>query len=126
FDGGRNIFVFTRDQAMALFDYRDFAAKAAEHLPKLQADITSSNNNQMPRQKVDVHHRTVGEIRNLLDARQVGYHGSRAHIDENPLSREPGAADADFPSRFEASAPFVHGAVAQALEPTLDGGSRLP
>src|SRR6185503_4692815 len=125
FDGGRHIFIFTLNQARALLDDRDFAAKATIHLPELESDIAPANNDQMPRQKIDTHHGTVREIGNLFNTWQGGYHGPCAHVDEEPLSREPGIADADLPSRFETRAALVHGAVIQMIETVLESDSRL-
>ena len=52
-----NIFVFTSNQARSHLDDRDFAPEAAIHLTEFQSNITSADNDEMLRQKVDIHHR---------------------------------------------------------------------
>src|SRR5262245_57052411 len=54
--GFGNIFVFTSNQARSHLDDRDFAPKAAIHLSEFQPNITSTDNDEMFRQKVDIHH----------------------------------------------------------------------
>src|SRR5258706_12187360 len=57
--GGRHILVFTRDQAGALLDNRHLAAEAPVHLPEFETDVTAPDDNQPPRQEIDIHHRAV-------------------------------------------------------------------
>ena len=68
FDAGRNIFVFTLDQPGAHLEDGDLASEAPEHLTELEADVAASGDDQAARQEIDVHHRTVGEVRNLIDS----------------------------------------------------------
>src|SRR6202030_2334041 len=100
-DGGRHILVFVLDEPRTHLDNRDVAAEAPEHLPELEADVAASDDDQVAGQKIDVHHRTVGEVRDFADPVQRRYRSPPAGIDENPRSGEPGIANAHFARRFE-------------------------
>ena len=52
-----NIFIFASNQARSHFHNRDFASKAAINLTEFQPDIAASDNHEMFRQEVDIHHR---------------------------------------------------------------------
>jgi hypothetical protein len=66
----------------------DAAAVAAKHLPKFQADVATSENQQMVRQSRELHDGFVGEIR---DGIQAGYRRNvwaAAGVDENLFAFE--------------------------------------
>ena len=93
---GRNIWVFTADQARAHLDDGDFAAETTEHLSKLEPDIATADDDEMPWKKIDVHHRRVREIWNLIDARHIWDAGTATGIDEDFVGGKAGVADGDF------------------------------
>ena len=82
---GGDVLVLALDQARAVFDNGDFAAEAAEHLSELQPDIAAPDDHEMTRQKIDLHHRRVGEVRHLVEARDGGIAARAAHVDEDFL-----------------------------------------
>jgi hypothetical protein len=55
-DGGGYIFVLPLHQARPHLDDRNLAAKPAEHLTELEADVAAAHHDQVPRQKVHLHH----------------------------------------------------------------------
>src|SRR5215831_16374656 len=75
------------------FDDRYPAPKPAVHLAEFEADIAAADNDEMPRQKIDVHHRRIRQVGHF------GYAGHRRHqrpaadIDKDPFSPQPLAGD---------------------------------
>jgi hypothetical protein len=88
-DGRGHIFVFPRHQARPHLENRNLASKAPEHLAEFQADIAAADNDQVFGQKVDGHHGTVGEIRDLVQSGHFRHDGAPAHVDEDPPGGEP-------------------------------------
>src|SRR5438046_2739359 len=80
---GRNVFVLTCNQPRSDLDDGHFAAKTPKHLSEFDADITAAQDDQVARQKVDIHHGTIGEKRNVLQTRYEGPDCAAAHVDEN-------------------------------------------
>ena len=68
-DRRRYVFILARNQPRAVLDDGDLAAEAPKHLTELQADVTAAEHHQMVGQEVDVHHRAVGEVIDLVEAR---------------------------------------------------------
>src|ERR1700758_1961006 len=60
--------VLALDQSRTHLDDRPLAAEASIHLGEFEPDIAASDDHQMPRQKIDRHHRGVRQIRNLIEA----------------------------------------------------------
>jgi hypothetical protein len=52
-----NVFVLPSNQARSHFHNCDFAPEAAIDLGELQPNITSADDDEMPGQEIDVHHR---------------------------------------------------------------------
>ena len=96
-----DIHVFALNQPRGHLDDRHLAPKTPKHLSKLQPDVAAAYDHQMPRKKIDVHHRGIGEIRNLLDAGHVGNKGTPAHVDKNLGGCEAIGANANLVGRFE-------------------------
>src|ERR1700751_4322810 len=71
------------------FDDRYLAAKAAIHLAEFEADIAPADNDEMVRQKIDVHHRRIRQVGHLLYAGHWRHQCPAAHIDKDPLSAQP-------------------------------------
>src|ERR1700745_1160541 len=57
FDVFGNVFVFTFNQSRRHLHNGDLAAEAAVHLSKLQSYVAAADDDQVFRQKIDVHHR---------------------------------------------------------------------
>ena len=70
----------------------------------------------MVRQKIDRHHRRIGQIRDLVDAGHRRHHCSPADIEENALGCEPLAAYLDLARREKPGMPAVKGDVRCVLE----------
>ena len=100
-DRRRNVLVFARNQPRRHFDDGDRAAEAPVHLGKFEADIAAADDHQMPRQKIDRHHRGVGQIGNLVETGHRRHRRAAADIDEDPLGPQPLAADFDLARRQE-------------------------
>src|SRR5262249_17262473 len=66
-DGVRDVLVLACDQPRRKLDDRHLAAETTVRLRKFNADVASSQDDQMPRQKIDVHHRAVGQVGNLVE-----------------------------------------------------------
>src|SRR5688572_18637080 len=80
------IFVFTSNQTRAHLNNRDFAAEAAIHLTKFQADITPADDDEVLRQKINLHHRGIVEKRDIVNARHLGDSSAPTDVDEDFLS----------------------------------------
>ncbi len=111
------LLIFAFDQLRSHLDNRHLTPKAAEHLSELQPDVTSSDDHQMPRKKIDVHHGGVGQVRNLIDSGHVGDLGAPAHVDKNLGSSEAIVADADLCRGFEPRVAHIDRNVAIAAQP---------
>src|SRR5579883_1592730 len=93
-DGSGDIVVLTLDQAVGHLDDGDVASEPAEHLPELQAHITSSDDDKMRRKEIDSHHRTVGEEGNAVESGHRRSCRASSHVEENPLGGQSVVADA--------------------------------
>ena len=58
------------DQPRPHLDDGDLAPEAAKHLAEFETDIAAADDHQMLRQKIDIHHRAVGEIGHLIQPRR--------------------------------------------------------
>src|SRR5438552_18923554 len=74
--GVRNIFVFPPNQAWSHLYNRDFAPEAAIHLSEFQPDIRAANDDEILRQKIDLHHRGDGKKWNSTDPRHLRNRGA--------------------------------------------------
>ena len=90
-DGRGGVLVLARDQPRGHLDHRHLAAEAAEDLRELQADVAAADDDQVRRDEIDVQHRAVGEIGDLVQPGDVGHEGAAADIDED-LRRAQGLA----------------------------------
>ena len=64
-DRGRYFFVLASYQPRPHFHHRDAAAETPVHLRKLESDVTAADDDQMRRQKIDVHHARIGKVGNV-------------------------------------------------------------
>ena len=79
----RDVLVLARDQPRTLLDDRHLGAEAAVHLREFEADVAAADDDQMPRQRVELQDRAVGQRRHVVDAGHVGNARAAAHIDED-------------------------------------------
>ncbi len=124
-NGRGYIFVFSLSQAWPHLDDGYLAAKPAEHLPELQADIAATYDDQVPRKIVDVHDRAVGEVLNLVESRHLRHGGAATDVDEDPIRRENIRAHAYLFGRLETSVAFEDAGVFQFLQRRLQPHPRL-
>ncbi len=64
----RDFAVLAGDQAVAVFDDGHARAEAPVHLRELEADVASAGHYQVLGQRVDGHHRGVGQHRDVADS----------------------------------------------------------
>ena len=102
-DRGRHVLVLVVDEPRRHLDDRHLAAEAAVHLPEFEADIAPADNDEMVRQKIDVHHRRIRQVWRFLDAGHRRRRRPAADVDKNPGSAEPLAGDFHGLRRHEAS-----------------------
>src|SRR5215471_6231397 len=93
FDRRRHVFVLMANEPRRHFDDSYLAAKAAVHLAEFEADIAATDNDEMVRQKIDVHHRRIRQVRHFVDAWHWRRHCPPADIDKDPCSAQPFAGD---------------------------------
>src|ERR1700722_13120449 len=63
---GGDIFVFAINQARLHFNDGDFTAKTPVHLAEFKAYVAASYDHQMLRKKVDLHHRAIVKVFDLI------------------------------------------------------------
>src|SRR5262249_32343063 len=68
FDRRRHVLVLMANEPRRHFDDRYPAVKATVHLAEFQADIAAADNDQMPRQKIDVHHQRIRKVGHFVYA----------------------------------------------------------
>jgi hypothetical protein len=92
-DRRRHVLVLVANEPRRHFNNRYPAPKPAVHLAEFEADKAAADNDEMARQKVDVHHRRIRQVGHF------GYAGHRRHqrpaadIDKDPFSPQPLAGD---------------------------------
>jgi len=94
-------------------------------LPEFEPDIAAAYDDQMPRQKIDLHHRRMGQIGDLLNARHRRHQRSPADIDENALGPKPLGPDLDLARRDKPGMTAVEGAVVSVFQCCGQTVSRL-
>src|SRR5690349_21457 len=93
---GRDVGILVMDDTRGDLDNSDLAAKATVHLGEFEPDIATADNHQMPRQKIDRHHRGVRQIGDLIEPRQLRRRRPRSDIDEDPLGGESSLVEFDL------------------------------
>src|ERR1700757_3890639 len=89
FDRRRHVLVLMANQPRRHFDDRYLAAKAAVHLAEFEADIAAADNDEMLRQKIDVHHRRIRQVGHFVYAGHWRRLRPAADIDKDPFSAQP-------------------------------------
>src|SRR5580704_393364 len=100
-DRCRYVCILVRSQTLPVMDDTDLAAKPPIHLTEFQTNIAAAQYQQVARQEVDVHHRSVGEVIDLIEARNLGHIRASTDIDENPVGRKDLAANLYLTWRYE-------------------------
>src|SRR5204863_459447 len=116
----RHVLVFSGDQPWCKFDDRHFAAEAAIDLGEFEADIATSNDDEMVGKSVDLHHGAVGQIVDLVEASDRWSRSPPADVDENLLSFQQPVADRYLTRRNEPSMAVIDGASLQIAQPLFD------
>src|ERR1035437_633108 len=84
----RDVGILAIEQLARGLDNGHAAAEAAKHLPKLQADVTASENEQMLRNGVQLHDGSAVKKRHGLQAVECGHRGTRTCVDKDSLGVE--------------------------------------
>ena len=84
----RDVGIFAIEQLATGLDDGHATAEAAKHLPKLQADIAASENEQMFRNRVQLHDGSAVEKRYGLQAVECGHRRTRTRVDEDLVGGE--------------------------------------
>src|ERR1700736_1691518 len=79
----------------------------------------------MAGEKIDTHHRTVGEVGDLFQSGNPGSHGTAADVDEYAVRCESGGADGHISGRFKAGMALEDCTVFQALQHGLEPSPRF-
>ena len=106
-DCSGRVLVLARDQARRHLDHRHLTAEAAVDLREFQADVAAADDDQVRRHEIDLQHRAVGEIGDLVETRNVGHKGTPANIDEDLGCAQGLAADRHRRGRSEARVALV-------------------
>src|ERR1700756_5716150 len=85
-DRRRHVLVLMAKEPRRHFDDRYPAAKAAVHLAEFEADIAAADNDEMARQKIDVHDRRIRQIGHVVYAGHWRDQRPAADIDKDPSS----------------------------------------
>src|SRR5262245_26712802 len=78
-----HILIFASEQLRRALDNRHAAAEAPKHLPEFESDVTSAQNQQAPRQFVQLHDRRRIESRDLIEAVHSRVRRPAACVDED-------------------------------------------
>jgi hypothetical protein len=121
----RSTLVVPRDEARAHLDHGDAAPEAPVHLRELEADVAPTDDDQVLRQEIDLHHAGVREMGNLVEARELGNPGTGPDVDEDPVGLDRVPVHPNRVLAFKAGVPPVEGDVLHPLEPLGDSPVRL-
>src|SRR5215470_17361541 len=89
FDRRRHVLVLVANKPRRHFDNRYPAPKPAVYLAEFEADIAAADNDEMLRQKIDVHHRRIRQVGHLVYAGHWRHQRPPADIDKDPSSAQP-------------------------------------
>ena len=123
-NGARDILILAGDETRRGLDDGHFASEAAIELRKFEADIAAAEHDQMRGQKIDVHHRAVGQIGDLVEARDRWNQGPSAYIDEDLIGPEHLIGDLDLLRSDKPGVALIDRASLQRLQGSLDGRAR--
>ena len=121
----RDLGVLARDQPVAVLEHRDARAEAPVHLRELEADVAAAGDDQVLGQRVERHHRDVGQDRHVADAVPGRQHRPAADVDEDLRRLERLAVDLDRVRRAEAGVAAHQRQVRRRREPLADAFDRV-
>jgi hypothetical protein len=81
-----NFGIFAGDKLFASVKDGDAAAEAAKHLPKFEANVTTSENEEVFGESGELHNGLVGEIGGGIEAGDGRYAWAAAGVDEDFLA----------------------------------------
>src|SRR5438067_8478471 len=116
FDGGRDVFVFARDEAGGFFDDGDFAAEAAEDLGEFEADVTAAYDDEMTWQSLELEDANVVHPWNDVGSGKIGDDGAASDVEEDFFRGEEIVADTDLIGRPEVGVAGEDGAILHAAQ----------
>ena len=114
-----HVFVIALDQPRPHLDDGHLTAQAPIHLPELQADVASADDDQVLREEVHLHHGGIGQVGHALEAGHGRDECSRPHVDEDFVRLQPFRTYTERVGTFEARVALVHHAVLHVLEPAF-------
>jgi hypothetical protein len=98
-----------------VLDQRQLATEATIHLTEFKSDEATAEDDEVWREKIDVHHRAVREVGNSIKAGNWGDYSARADIDKDAIGSEIGAIYCDFLFRDKAGVTLIYSATFQRL-----------
>lgn len=113
------VFVLPSNQARSHFHNRDFAPEAAIDLRELQPNITSADHDEMLGQEIDVHHRRIGEKRDVMNPRHVWNTGPPANINIDLVGLQNFIVDDHCVRRPKAGLALYDRTICRSSEPLL-------
>ena len=116
-DRVRDLLVLARDQTRRLFHHRNRRSEPPKDLRELEADVASANDDEAPRQDVELKQRRVGQRPHLIATRKIGDCRPPANVDEEALGLEDVVAYPDRRGRKEARLTLDERAVRHAPKP---------
>ena len=82
----------------------------------IEADIAAADNDEMVRQKIDLHHRRIRQVGHFVDAGHWRHQRPAADIDKDPSGMQPLARDVHRLRRREAGVAAVERDVCGVFE----------
>src|SRR5438876_31354 len=119
-DGGGGVLVLAPGQPRRLFDHSDLGAETAEHLREFERDVAAADDDEMAGQHIEIHHRGIGEIGDVLDAGKVGHRGAPAGVEEDLWRGQKLVADAHGIGGFEAGVAAIKRAALHPGDPAFE------
>src|ERR1019366_4163798 len=95
----RDVGVLAVEQLASRLDDGHLTAEAAKHLPKLQADVSASEDQQMLRNGVQLHDGSAVEKGHGLQAVECGHRGTLTGVDEDLRGSECSLAAVSLPDK---------------------------
>src|ERR1035437_7280624 len=80
--GGRHILIFSGGESRTLLDDGDLAAESAVHLGKLDADVVTTDDDEVLRQDVEGEQAAVGQVWHAVETGRVRNRSATADVDE--------------------------------------------
>jgi hypothetical protein len=125
-DGGRDVLVLAAGQARALLDDGDVRAETAEHLREFERDVAAADDDQMARQDLEIHHRGIGQVVDVVDTGQIRHGSPAAGVEEDLSGGQKVVADAHCIGGFEARMAAIERAFVHTGDPAFQSGSVAP